>query len=334
MENNTSKYLKYAFGEIVLVVIGILIALQINNWNEQKSNDLKYIQILNEMRSDLERDIETSSILIKIGDDIDSISSLILDYKLKEQDYRNPKNSYLFYIGLQYHPFDPRKTAFNKFKNSQSVVPTQFNDIFKDINYYYNDLGEVYDKTYTDLRNTIKERNNYLALNFNWYHFLRKDSITDEMIDFYLNNPIYKNWVSLYQASNTIARQGPVHWMHSGAISLLFKINDALENDYQFKNTKILEKFGERLNSDDLNIEGNYQEGENGETFTLKAIGGHLFFNDVYLTMKVDKDTYKFVDFKDNYFKVDRDQFGNVKGLFNIEKDSTKNSYAKKITND
>ena len=33
MENNTSKYLKYAIGEIVLVVIGILIALQINNWN-------------------------------------------------------------------------------------------------------------------------------------------------------------------------------------------------------------------------------------------------------------------------------------------------------------
>ena len=36
MENNTGKYLKYAIGEIFLVVIGILIALQINNWNENK----------------------------------------------------------------------------------------------------------------------------------------------------------------------------------------------------------------------------------------------------------------------------------------------------------
>jgi hypothetical protein len=35
LENKTGKYLKYAIGEIVLVVIGILIALQINNWNEQ-----------------------------------------------------------------------------------------------------------------------------------------------------------------------------------------------------------------------------------------------------------------------------------------------------------
>jgi len=36
MENKTSKYLKYAIGEVVLVVIGILIALQINNWNEER----------------------------------------------------------------------------------------------------------------------------------------------------------------------------------------------------------------------------------------------------------------------------------------------------------
>ncbi|WP_228850953.1 DUF6090 family protein [Aegicerativicinus sediminis] len=38
MENKTSKYLKYAIGEIILVVIGILIALQINNWNEDRKD--------------------------------------------------------------------------------------------------------------------------------------------------------------------------------------------------------------------------------------------------------------------------------------------------------
>jgi hypothetical protein len=35
-ENKTSKYFKYAIGEILLVVIGILIALQINTWNEER----------------------------------------------------------------------------------------------------------------------------------------------------------------------------------------------------------------------------------------------------------------------------------------------------------
>jgi len=35
-EGKTASYLKYAIGEIVLVVIGILIALQINNWNQRR----------------------------------------------------------------------------------------------------------------------------------------------------------------------------------------------------------------------------------------------------------------------------------------------------------
>ena len=38
-EGKTVKYLKYALGEIILVVIGILIALQFNNWNENRKND-------------------------------------------------------------------------------------------------------------------------------------------------------------------------------------------------------------------------------------------------------------------------------------------------------
>jgi len=37
-KNKTGKYFKYAIGEIILVVIGILIALSINNWNEQRKN--------------------------------------------------------------------------------------------------------------------------------------------------------------------------------------------------------------------------------------------------------------------------------------------------------
>jgi hypothetical protein len=45
-EGKTGKYLKYAFGEIILVVIGILIALQINNWNENRKNRLLEQQLL------------------------------------------------------------------------------------------------------------------------------------------------------------------------------------------------------------------------------------------------------------------------------------------------
>ncbi|MCJ7466927.1 MAG: DUF6090 family protein [Maribacter sp.] len=51
-ENKVSKYMFYALGEIVLVVIGILIALQINNWNELKKERLKEYQILMALQKD------------------------------------------------------------------------------------------------------------------------------------------------------------------------------------------------------------------------------------------------------------------------------------------
>ena len=50
MENKTSKYFKYAIGEIVLVVIGILIALQINIWNQEKNNEQKVIKTLQQVK--------------------------------------------------------------------------------------------------------------------------------------------------------------------------------------------------------------------------------------------------------------------------------------------
>ena len=64
MENKTGKYLKYAIGEIVLVVIGILIALQINNWNENKKSHAFETKLLQELETSLDRDLgRTKSLL-------------------------------------------------------------------------------------------------------------------------------------------------------------------------------------------------------------------------------------------------------------------------------
>ncbi len=55
-ENKFSKYLIYAIGEIVLVVIGILIALQINNWNETKQRSNQEKKVLLELTTNLRKD--------------------------------------------------------------------------------------------------------------------------------------------------------------------------------------------------------------------------------------------------------------------------------------
>lgn len=63
-ENKTSVYLIYAVGEIVLVVIGILIALQVSNWNEQRKNANAEEALLIDLKTELEVNIEALKITI------------------------------------------------------------------------------------------------------------------------------------------------------------------------------------------------------------------------------------------------------------------------------
>lgn len=57
IQNKFSKYLLYAIGEIILVVIGILIALQINNWNEYQKERTSEQLLLSEIRDNLKYDL-------------------------------------------------------------------------------------------------------------------------------------------------------------------------------------------------------------------------------------------------------------------------------------
>ena len=89
MENKTGKYLKYAIGEIVLVVIGILIALQINNWNENRKNlkiEKNYLErLINDVVSDtmtLQNRIGLSKLRLEYGKEL----MQLMDGKLTEYD--------------------------------------------------------------------------------------------------------------------------------------------------------------------------------------------------------------------------------------------------------
>ena len=64
-EGKTSKYFKYAIGEIILVVIGILIALQINTWNEQRKTNKQERLYLNRLLSENKEDLITFNRNIK-----------------------------------------------------------------------------------------------------------------------------------------------------------------------------------------------------------------------------------------------------------------------------
>lgn len=76
IENRTGKYLLYAIGEIVLVVIGILIALQINNWNEFKKDRVVENKHLNELKENLNTN------LVRLKDEIQKEHKSITEINL------------------------------------------------------------------------------------------------------------------------------------------------------------------------------------------------------------------------------------------------------------
>jgi len=61
-KGKTSKYFKYAIGEIVLVVIGILIALSINNWNEEYADHKREIKYLKSLKNEMESNLQSVNI--------------------------------------------------------------------------------------------------------------------------------------------------------------------------------------------------------------------------------------------------------------------------------
>ena len=80
MENKTGKYFKYAIGEIVLVVIGILIALQINNWNESRKDRLEEQELLTQLQSEFQSNLNQLDQKIAMRNSMIDASLKLLDY--------------------------------------------------------------------------------------------------------------------------------------------------------------------------------------------------------------------------------------------------------------
>ncbi|MFY9242775.1 MAG: DUF6090 family protein [Polaribacter sp.] len=81
MENKSTKYFKYAIGEIVLVVIGILIALQINNWNEDRNFRKQEVKYLKKLQSDITLEFQNNDSLIHLRASSAKAAAHLLDFK-------------------------------------------------------------------------------------------------------------------------------------------------------------------------------------------------------------------------------------------------------------
>ena len=97
------RYLKYAVGEIVLVMIGILLALQINNWNESRKQSIAEVEFLKGIKSDLIQDkAYMASVLEKVNSKIEAYKEL--DSSNSKADIEFSLESYMFIGNYTFYP--------------------------------------------------------------------------------------------------------------------------------------------------------------------------------------------------------------------------------------
>jgi hypothetical protein len=97
-EGKTGKYMKYGIGEIILVVIGILIALGINNWNERRKNQILERDYIQELKTDLIKDSTIISEMLSQSNKQLRAKYLLHKYLIEQTDF------VLFDNNLEHYP--------------------------------------------------------------------------------------------------------------------------------------------------------------------------------------------------------------------------------------
>jgi hypothetical protein len=132
-----SQYLLYAMGEIVLVVIGILIALQINNWNKYNQDLRKETQIEKSLLNEFTQNLKINN---QILDELDKTRSACLELMeicVRGLDYARSKNvDSLIYWSIEHSKFIPLNNTFTEILNTGQIELVR-NDTLKNALFAY-----------------------------------------------------------------------------------------------------------------------------------------------------------------------------------------------------
>lgn len=138
-ENKFSKYLIYAIGEIILVVIGILIALQINTWNQDKQQQKILNNIYATIKSDLQQDIINIDEIINFSRPLEKDYLAIINKTRKKDDFKDCK--YCKFINFGYPDINVRKNGFELLLNYNQQNNTSSGSLSIKLNSLYVDLS-------------------------------------------------------------------------------------------------------------------------------------------------------------------------------------------------
>ena len=166
-EGKLLRYLTYAVGEIILIILGILFALKINDWNEENKAREVETKILTEIRSNLLLDLEEIREDIVLHADVQTSCAFVLQY-LETEDA--PIETLFMHVGnLRINPhFDPNHSGYDLLK-SKGVEIVLNDDLRRAISDLYESAYHYYYR-YEQERTQFNQQNIFPVLlkHFSW----------------------------------------------------------------------------------------------------------------------------------------------------------------------
>ncbi|MDA8763774.1 DUF6090 family protein [Flavobacteriaceae bacterium] len=124
--------MRYAIGEVILVVFGILIALQVNNWNEYRKEKIEEKKILLSLHNEISNNLESLKVVIKEKNNIIDVNQYIINNTDKNGEWKSTKSldSLMNFISLSGWIFVPQNGVLNEIINSGKLLLIE-NDLIK-----------------------------------------------------------------------------------------------------------------------------------------------------------------------------------------------------------
>ncbi|MFZ9004360.1 MAG: DUF6090 family protein [Robiginitalea sp.] len=144
-DNKFSKYLLYAVGEILLVVIGILIALQVNNWNTVRSEEKELNEYLLTIAENIQSDLP---VIQSLKNQRDSMKVYVQKYwTLSNKEFYEISDASALtrtiIFGFEVGNFNSNQSGFESLKTSGLIGKIQGTDIAESIFGYYRKVGII-----------------------------------------------------------------------------------------------------------------------------------------------------------------------------------------------
>ncbi|WP_430412415.1 DUF6090 family protein [Kordia sp.] len=194
-ENKFKNYVLYAIGEILLVMIGILLALQVNNWNESRKTKSALKDTLKTVATDLQRDTIAATQLIKIIEVNQGISDKIIHKEITIANFQEfPRSRSLVTL---YQPFNIQTKGYDILRRTIETGTSEEDSLFADLTQFYSLFIPNIDKSNERLEKVVLDNLDDFK-EFSWFVDWAQGKLTDDMIAYFATDEDYRKKVAAY----------------------------------------------------------------------------------------------------------------------------------------